>query len=201
MDPITISNALLLLVVIYFNSMFVLSQIFIPNLGYRRKIKGKIPIFVRQEMIKIGENSKTKREVLEKVLEFQHKYFYSEMRQVYRQFFLLFEGNFQKLWNKKGFLHCHQQNFVLRVLLLQTKRFKEEDIRLKVTFCYFNIHQYMKLKVDDETIKVDPFAISLGYHIGEVLPNFAYKSMKQRKISPFKTKDKSKAPAAFMIRK
>jgi hypothetical protein len=179
----------------YLVSTFLLSRLFIPNLGFKRKIKEKLPHEAKEKLMRITKESKDKNEALKKVISYQLSIFYSEMRQVYPRFKFLFESSFNKLWEKKGFLHCHQQNFVLRRLLLGTGMFTEKDIKLKHTFCYLNMHQYLKINIGKnrkEWLNVDPFAMSLGYDLGEILPNFAYPSMKKRGINPLRDPIKSK---------
>ncbi len=179
----------------YVTSMFFLSQLIIPNLGFRKKIKEELPKDAKKKLLEIKNSSKNKKEALKKVIDYQLTNFYSEMRQVFPRFKFLFESNFNKLWSKKGFLHCHQQNFVLRRLLIGTGMFTEKDIHLKHTFCYLNIHQYLKINIGrnkKEWMNADPFAISLGYNLGEILPNFAYPSMKKRGINPLRDPIKSK---------
>ena len=183
------------LAALYLVGTFLLSRLFIPNLGFKGKIKEKLPLEAKEKLMRITKETKDKNEVLKKVISYQLSRFYSEMRQVYPRFKFLFESSFNKLWEKKGFLHCHQQNFVLRRLLLGTGIFTEKDIKLKHTFCYLNIHQYLKINIGNkkkEWIDVDPFAMSLGYDLGEVLPNFAYPSMKARGINPLRDPIKSK---------
>ncbi len=181
--------------ILYITTIFLLSRLFIPNIGFKRKIKEKLPRDAKKKLIEIKKSSKNKKEALKKVIDYQLSIFYSEMRQAFPRFKFLFESSFNKLWKKKGFLHCHQQNFVLRRLLLGTKMFEEKDIKLKHTFCYLNIHQYLKINIGKkkkEWINVDAFAMSLGYNLGEVLPNFAYPSMKARGINPLRDPIKSK---------
>ena len=172
------------IVLAYLMLMFVVSQLVIPNLGFKAKISDELPLEVKREVAKIARNSRTRRMLLEKILEFQLSNFYSEMHQVWNQFSLLFEDSFQKLWDKKGFLHCHQQAYVLRRLLLETKRFSEDDLAYRITFCYGNIHEYLLVNIGDsenkEWIKVDAYAMSLGFRLGEVLPHLAYPVIARR---------------------
>lgn len=177
------------LIVLYLLLMFVFSQLFVPNLGWKWKLDESLPEDVSKKMISIGKSSKTRKDVLEKVIDFMLHRVHSKFSQIAPQFSLLFEKSFNKLWAKGGFVHCHQHNLILRYLLLGTKRFTEKDITLNITHCYATIHQYSKINISDnpkskEWISVDPFAISQGFNIGEPLPRFAHHEMKKRGMKP-----------------
>lgn len=177
--------------------MFILSVIFIPNLGWPNNKKQKISKEILEKINLINMTSKSKQEVLEKILDFQMSRFYSRMRQSIRRANLLFISSFDKLWNKKGLLHCHQQCFILRELLIKSKRFSKEDIKYRLSPCYHTIHQYMLINMSDNPFKqrwiiVDPFAISLGFKIGEKLPFFTFQVMKKRGIDSTNKKESEK---------
>ena len=177
------------IIILYILLMFVFSLLFIPHLGWKRKLDESLPKDVSEKMIKIGKSSKTKMEVLERVVDFMLQRVHSKFKQVIPQFGLLFEKSFNKLWEKGGFVHCHQHNLILRYLLLGTKRFSDEDIKLRITHCHANIHQYSKINVSEnkkekEWISVDTYAVSQGFKIGETLPKFVYREMKKRGLKP-----------------
>ena len=156
------------IILLYTLLIFVFSLFLIPNLGRKRKLDESLPKDVSEKMIKIGKSSKTKMDVLEQVVDFMLQKFHSKFSQAIPQFSLLFEKSFNKLWEKGGFLHCHQHNLILRYLLLGTKRFTEDDIKIRITHCYATIHQYFKINVSEKKkekkwISVDPFAISQGF--------------------------------------
>lgn len=56
----------------------------------------------------------------------------------------LFINNIEKLWNIRGFLHCHHINYLLRTLLLASEQFRPEDIEVHWTQIWFvSPHQYL----------------------------------------------------------
>lgn len=167
----------LLIVLIYFFFMFVLSQIFVPHLGWKRPVEKKLPENLKKDLKRIGASYNKKEDLLKAVVNYMvvEKGLYGKPRQVFRRFSYLFESKFDKLWNGDGFLHCHQHNFVLRSLLLETGKFSEEDIVPIITNCIFNIHQYTEINISDDEnskkiIKIDTFAFSSGYKYGKILP-------------------------------
>lgn len=178
---------ILILIVAYIVTMFILSQIFIPHLGIKQKPIEKLPEEIQREINKITKKSKTRKELLKKIVNFQMSKKKSSMMMILDSFLTLFESEFDAIWNMP-YIHCHHQTYILRELLLKTGKFKDEDLKLKLTTCYLEIHQYLKVNISEtpekkEYIYVDPFAISLGYKIGEILPFFAYRDMKKRNIN------------------
>ena len=168
---------ILILFLFYFLVVFGLSQVFIPNLRWKTKKKARLPKEVTSSLKKITSETKNKKEVLERVLDYQLGFFHSKMKRVFHRFLLLFESSFSTLWRKKGFLHCHQQGFITRTLLLNTGLFTDDDIKIRISACYINIHQYLLVNIGEdkpEWIIVDGFAMSLGYPLGEKLHFFHY---------------------------
>ena len=166
-------ETLLIIILAYFLLMFAIPMLVIPNLWWKRRYdKNDIPKDVMRKMMAIGKTG-TKRKVLEKALKLQYTRFYAKTMQVWVQWRIWFVSSFRELWNKGGFIHCHQHDLVLRHLLLASGRFKEEDIKIRITNYRLNIHQYILVNVGEngkkDWIKVDAFAVGIGYDIGEVL--------------------------------
>lgn len=155
---------------IYAMIMWILPKFFFENLGWKSRIKGRLPKKVNEDMHKFGKECKTKEDVLDKVIHYELKRFYSKYYQYVTEFVLFYQNNIEHLWKKKGFLHCHQQNLILRYLLLETGRFTEDDIKIRETICYIGLHQYLQIRVEaNKWINVDPFGMRLGHKKGELL--------------------------------
>jgi|AntRauTorcE11897_2_1112592.scaffolds.fasta_scaffold41805_2 hypothetical protein len=79
----------------------------------------------------------------------------------------------EKMWQKK-FLYCYQVNYLLRIFLVKSKWFKDEDFKLKFSLVYYIIpHQYLKVKVaDNQYMNVDPWARDYGIKLGDYLYGF-----------------------------
>jgi hypothetical protein len=84
-----------------------------------------------------------------------------------------FVKNPDKMWEKK-FLYCFQVNYLLRMFLVKSKWFKDEDIKLKFSFVYYIIpHQYLKIKVaDNQYMNIDPWGYDYGIKFGDYLYGF-----------------------------
>lgn len=86
----------------------------------------------------------------------------------------LFSTGVQDLWNRSGFVHCTNQNYLLTLLLVKGDRFKESDIRLRWTMIsYFSPHQYLKIRVRDNTwVNVDCWGRHYGIRYGDYAHGF-----------------------------
>lgn len=106
------------------------------------------------------------------------RFAYDTLTQKYRGYrtltFLRFDRlcitNIEKLWSIRGFLHCHQMNYLLRTLLLASEQFQPEDIEARWTGVWFiSPHQYLIITLrNGQKIEVDLWAkvysIPFGAH-------------------------------------
>jgi hypothetical protein len=68
----------------------------------------------------------------------------------------LFIHSPEKLWNMKNrFIACHQLNLMLRIFLVRSKLFTEDEVRVKYTVMNINTHQYLQVKAEDNWINID----------------------------------------------
>ncbi len=66
-----------------------------------------------------------------------------------------------------GYLPCHLQNYILKIMLIKSGRFESRDIKSITVFLNFFIHQYLKVHVDGRWINVDPAGTCLGVPFGQ----------------------------------
>ena len=99
--------------------------------------------------------------VLKEKFAFVVKHFSSE---VYNLFFHIFKQVYitdEKLLKKKQFAQCTLQNRILIKLLIDSKKFKKEDIETKWK-PFWGIHQYLLINTGTKKFIVDPFYKKLG---------------------------------------
>lgn len=177
-------SILLVIIIIYMLLMYVFSILLIPNLGWFKKNKDRLPDNVINEMKKLGKRKMSKKQLLNEVMEYQLKRFYSRTAVTWKYPLLLFESSPRRLWQKGGFLHCHQQSLILKELLLATGKFKQDDIKIRITTVYIEIHQHLAVNTGKDWIKADAFAMSCGFPFGEDLPFLALHEAKIRRLVP-----------------
>jgi len=146
----------------------------IPNLFWKSKIPDKLPDSM-QEVVNHLKKSKDKKDCLRMAYDALAKKHVG--CKIYQRFFDLFTSDVSYLWYVKQ-QHCTGVNYLLRVLLVKSKFFKDEDITLNIAplWC-FPIHQYLSVRVsDDKTINVDPWSARLGTKFGDYAHGFHLKS-------------------------
>lgn len=157
---------------IYFNNM-------IPNLLWKAKIPDNIPKSM-QVIVNRLKKSRSKEDCLRKAYSFLSKKYYGCA--VYTLPFDLFITDLYKLWDK-DMSHCTNLNYLLRVLLIKSSFFKEEDISLKLTLIgYVSVHQYLRIRIKrNKFVNVDLWGSSHDTKLGNYAHGFHYSTF--RKIS------------------
>ncbi|MCK4635562.1 MAG: hypothetical protein KAT32_01755 [Candidatus Moranbacteria bacterium] len=139
--------------------------------------KTKIPEKLSVEMQGVIDDlkqSSNQEECLQKVYKIMTSRYRGYKLRTYRRFFNIFTFNVEKLWNDEGFIHCHNANFLLRILLVKSGFFKNEDIENKWTLTgYLAIHQYLKIKLySGKNVNIDVWGASYGIKFGDYSNGF-----------------------------
>jgi|GEM_PF-976765 len=87
---------------------------------------------------------------------------------------VLFKRDLEKIWSLSGFLYCNQMNYLLRLLLVKSGWFQDEDIELKWTLIWhISLHQYCRVKLSEKKyINVDIWAKAQGFPLGDYAHGF-----------------------------
>ena len=139
--------------------------------------KTPIPKKLPSEIIDVVDDlrkSSSKEECLQKVYDLLGNKYQGARVQTYLKLPLAFKKDIYFFWNKKGFLHCTNMNYLARILLVKSGFFKEEDIILKWTLIwYISPHQYLKVKVaENKFINMDIWAKNYGINFGDYAKGF-----------------------------
>jgi hypothetical protein len=85
----------------------------------------------------------------------------------------LFSESVEDLWNRTGFLHCTNQNYLLSLLLVKGGLFNEKAIKPKWGQIWLlSPHQYLQVRTGDKLINVDAWARSYGIPFGQYAHGF-----------------------------
>jgi hypothetical protein len=115
---------------------------------------------------------------VEQALEILAKKYKSKRFSTYIFFYKIFENNPNKLWTRTGFMHCNQQNFLLRLLLVKSGKVEDSEIKFGYSMIwYMSLHQYLKIKVGDIYLAADPWNYSRGAALGKYASGFGMKSL------------------------
>ncbi len=144
----------------------------IPHLFWKSKIPESLPQGMQVIVNKL-KKSKNKEDCLKRTYDTLSKKYYG--CPIFTRSFDLFVTDLGKLW-KRDESHCTNLNYLLRVLLVKSSFFKDEDIKLNLTLIgYVSIHQYLKLRVNDNKfVNVDLWGASHGIKLGDYAHGFHY---------------------------
>ena len=91
----------------------------VGNLFTKERIPDKLPKEL-EVFVKELRKSKTKKECIKKAYIFLLDRYRGQRVYTYLKFFNLFISDVDKIWAKKGFLHCNVLNYLMRILLIKS---------------------------------------------------------------------------------
>lgn len=145
----------------------------LSNLFSKAKIPLKLPKDMQLLVSKL-KKSKNKEDCLKKAYSFLSKKYTGSRLKTYIRFFALFSSDIGKMWGKSGYLQCNKINYLLRILLVKSGFFKDEDIKLKWTLVwYLSPHQYLNIRLDkNKSVNVDIWGKAYGIRFGDYAHGF-----------------------------
>ena len=115
--------------------------------------------------------------VLEHAFNFVATNFYGHRCNILIKINRLFIKDVDLILNTKGFHYCTTMNYLMRVILINSLLFEDEDIKLKWTNTWYIFpHQYLEVKVGNEILSIDVWNYQFGVKFGDVGSGF--KTMK-----------------------
>lgn len=145
----------------------------IPNFFIKAKVPEKLPKEIEEFIHKL-KKSKNKKQCIKKAYLFLSKRYRGYKLETYTKWYMIFDSNINKIWSNPGFLHCTTLNYLIRILLIKSNFFKEEDIKLKWTMIkYISPHQYLEIRISkNEVINVDLWGKSYRIPFGDYAHGF-----------------------------
>ncbi len=152
--------------ILYLVIVFIFSRLFVPHLGFRKEpLPKKIPKSLLNTIAKLKRKNKTPLSFAKAAYDLiSTKYEGSHVMTFFR-FDLLFTRDVNLLWSRKGYLPCHQQNLLFRIMLVKSGLFSDDDVRTRHTAIYGMIHQSVQIKIKD-WVDVDLWARQCGIPFG-----------------------------------
>ena len=140
----------------------------LPNLFSKQRIPEKLPKSMQEAVDKL-KKSKGKEDCLRRAYDIVTKRYNGCTWKTYPLLYRIVRPSLERLWERNGFLHCHHHNFLLRVLLVRSGFFKEDDVKLKWTLkWYISPHQYLRVRLGkDKFVNVDAWAHVYGVGLGD----------------------------------
>ena len=86
----------------------------------------------------------------------------------------IFDRNLHRIWQRTEFLHCTHMNWLLKILLVRSGWFAEDDITERWTILSgFSPHQYVRVRLKDgRSIAVDVWGRTYGVPLGKYAHGF-----------------------------
>jgi len=157
---------------VYFFLVFVVLRLVVPFMGFAQyNPPTNLPPEIKQAVADLENKSHNSVSYLQAVYDFimeknriqwKHSRFLAGTR-----LDRLFVKELKEIWDSQDFVYCQAINFVVFTLLANSKFFKAGDIKVQHTFLNFVLHQYLKVKVGDNWMDVDPAGSGIrGFGIG-----------------------------------
>jgi len=161
---------IILIIVAYFFLVFFVLRLLAPFMGFGGyRLPATIPQAVKDKITELENKSTDQLSYLQAAYDFVKSRWRATRGEVVYKFHLIFRDDIEKIWDAPGFAHCTTTNFVLNVLLANSKFFKADDIKVKHQFFNFTPHQYLVVKIGGKWTDADPAGAGirgkgLGYH-------------------------------------
>ena len=104
--------------------------------------------------------------------------FWGKRFATYFLFWKFFEWDVNRLWKRRGFMHCTQQNLLMKTLLVESGWFGKDEVSYGYSLVWHvSPHQYLKVKLNGEWLAVDTWNKRYGARLGEYASGFGKKSL------------------------
>lgn len=145
----------------------------IPNFFKKQPIPEKLPTEM-EKIIQVLKATTSQEGCLRLAHETLISKYYGSRLKTYGRIYEIFETDVERLWSKSGFLHCHVLNYLLRILLIKSGWFSDDDIKLKYSLVwYISPHQYLQIKTkENKVINVDIWSYIYGNKLGDYARGF-----------------------------
>jgi hypothetical protein len=113
---------------------------------------------------KLSDESKNDFEFLEKAYTFVTTKYTGAKYKALTNFWVAFQDPVNR---PAGFMPCTSQNYLIRLMLVKSGRYKDSDVEVKTVPFHLFIHQYLRVRVGKRAIEVDPWSAFLGLPLGK----------------------------------
>ena len=166
---------LLWIILVYLLIAFVIPAIIVPNLAlYKtktritsKKLKNKI-----KQLNKIKDDEKFVKAVFFYITK-RYKIAHDPITFLLKLPRLFWYNPNKIIKQKDKIAYCQVQNLMIKTILLKSRRFKEKDVKRKITFS-FVIHQHLEVKVNGKKVCLDPWGHGNNIPYGQYLTVYTY---------------------------
>ncbi len=166
--PMLILELILVILASYTFIVFFLARLVIPFYGFQKYITPRdLPPDMRKTITELEHQSSDQKSFLEHAYVYMQDNWHSERLKTITALPLIFRTDIDEVWHSRGYAHCTTINFILYTLLVNSRFFTEEDIRIRHVFFNGVIHQYLEVQVGLTWIDADPSTKYLRLPLGQ----------------------------------
>jgi hypothetical protein len=138
----------------------------VPNLFSKLRVPNEIPEGM-QIIEKRLKKCKTKEQYLYTAYVLLSRHHKGTLGEVLLSLPTLFMRDINKLWERE-YMQCTGLCYLLRILLIKSRHFREEDIKHRISWCFgFFPHVFLSVRTNKGWVNVDPWGRAVGIHFGD----------------------------------
>ena len=132
----------------YFFLMFFVSRLVVPFMGFGKYLPPiNLPTEISDVIRKLENSSADQKTYLETVYNLildktLHQWHHTRFQAAFK-FPRAFVKNLEEIWQTQNFIYCTAINYLIVVMLVNSKFFQANDVRIRHVFVNFFIHQYL----------------------------------------------------------
>lgn len=157
---------------VYFVLAFFISRLVVPFMGFGGFLLPEdVPEEIKQKIVELETKTTDQQSYVKKVYDAVlyktlHQWNHTRFKAATR-LPRAFVKDLTEIWDTKDFIYCTAINYLVFVMLTESKFFKADDIKVRHVFLNFVPHQYLQVRVGDEWIDVDPAGAGIrGFGLG-----------------------------------
>ena len=130
---------------------------------YKTSLRNDASDEMKAKAKELDKISRNKEELVFNTYNFINQSYTSPIRQYLKEPNKIFIKDKTKIWNAQGtYVPSHQQNLMVKEMLLLTGKFKEEDFRTEQKWCQISPHSVLFVKVNNKEIAIDTWSADNG---------------------------------------
>ncbi len=137
----------------------------IPNLFRKQKIPKNIPEGMENLVSKLNK-CKTKEECVKKAYNELNKTHKGSIGGVWKNLPSLFYRNINRVWKRKK-LACTSLTYLLRVLLVKSRHFTEDEIQYRTNIIGICPHVSLRVNTGKKWVNIDVYGNAIGVPFGK----------------------------------
>ncbi|MBN2457791.1 hypothetical protein JXB31_01525 [Candidatus Woesearchaeota archaeon] len=157
---------------------FVVSRLLVPFLGFSKEPMPKtIPAQIKKKIDEIKRRTKSKSEFTKESFYFLSKRYKSLWFHTLIRMDIVFLRDLEKIWVQKDFLPCNSHNYLLRIFLVKSGYYDDNQIEIRHGFLNFGIHQYLRVYDGKKSFDLDLWGNTIGVPMGRHASMFKSSSL------------------------